>query len=214
MIRKPHKPREQSEPRLSGFVSRRMVSFAAAAAIHLALLFLVVIAVKTVTEKAEESPDVMKLADIREMPEPEQPRPETSQQAVLDSSDPVAETMIETDDIPPSQTESSGTGETVDFLPMHLVSKRPEFPDDEIIRRTVYPPMAQRAGIEGTVILELFVDRQGVIRNISILREDPPGRGFGEAAVKAFQGLRGSPALANGEAVASRYRYRYQFRLR
>jgi protein TonB len=74
--------------------------------------------------------------------------------------------------------------------------------------------MAQRAGIEGSVILDLFVDRQGFIRTINILKEDPPNRGFGEAAVKAFQGIRGSPALANDEAVASRYRYRYRFRLR
>ncbi|MDR2050000.1 MAG: energy transducer TonB [Treponema sp.] len=198
------------------FISRRAVSFAAAAAIHLALLFLAVFTVTTITEKAAETSQVMKLADIREIPEPQAPRP--ARETVPDSSESIAETMIESDDIPP-QTGSPETGETVggeafDFLPMHLVSKRPEFPDDEIIRRTVYPPMAQRAGIEGTVILELFVDRLGVIRNISILKEDPPDRGFGEAAARAFQGLRGSPALANGEAVASRYRYRYQFRLR
>ena len=199
--------------KLPRFISRRVVSFAAAAVIHLALLFFAVVAVKTVTEKAAESPGVMKLADIREAPEPAAPEIPRPPETVPDSLDPVAETIIETDDIPP-QTGSPGTGETTDFLPMHLVSKRPEFPDDEIIRRTVYPPMAQRAGIEGTVILELFVDRLGVIRNISILKEDPPGRGFGEAAARAFQGLRGSPALANGEAVASRYRYRYQFRLR
>jgi protein TonB len=205
------------------FISRRVVSFAVAAAIHLLLFFFAVFTVKTVTEKTPEGPAVMKLADIREAPEPEAPRietprpkppnPEIVPETVPDSFEPTAETMIETDDIPP-RTGSSGAGETLEFLPMHLVSKRPEFPDDEIIRRTVYPPMAQRAGIEGTVILELFVDRQGLIRNISVLKEDPPGRGFGEASVRAFQGLRGSPALANGEAVASRYRYRYQFRLR
>jgi protein TonB len=196
-----------------------MVSFSAAAAIHLALLFLAVFTVTTVTEKAvETSPQVMKLADIREMPEPEAPR--IVREPVPDSSEPLAEHMIESDDNPPQTgnpetgDRETGGGEAFDFLPMHLVSKRPEFPDDEIVRRTVYPPMAQRAGIEGTVILELFVDRLGVIRNISILKEDPPGRGFGEAATRAFQGLRGSPALANGEAVASRYRYRYQFRLR
>jgi protein TonB len=203
MIPKPH-------------ISRRAVSFAAAAAIHLALLFLAVFTVTNVTEKAAESfPQVMKLADIRERPEPEAPKP--LPETVPDNSGPTAERMIESDEIPP-QAGTPGAGnesrESFEFLPMHLVSSRPEFSDDEIIRRTVYPPMAQRAGIEGTVILELFVDRTGIIRNISILKEDPAGRGFGEAAAKAFQGLRGSPALANGEAVASRYRYRYQFRLR
>lgn len=199
------------------FISRRAVSFAAAAAIHLALLFLAAFTVKTVAEKAAERTEVMKLADIREQPEtPRAPVPPRREELPA-VSEAEAERLVETGEIPPRAGGSEtgdGTGGAIEFLPMHLVSRRPEFPDDEIIRRTVYPPMARRAGIEGTVILELFVDKLGDIRGISILREDPPDRGFGDAAAKAFQGLRGSPALANGEAVASRYRYRYRFRLR
>ncbi|MDR1506305.1 MAG: TonB family protein [Treponema sp.] len=208
MSRKPQK--EFSAP--SFFMSPRAVSFALAAAVHLALLFFAVFTLKTVVEKKPETPEIMKLADIREE------APVISREIFSGSTDSIAENMIEADEVPPPSGEmasgEAAAGEVVDFLPMHLVSYRPEFSDEEIVRRTVYPPIARRAGIEGTVILELFVDRQGVIRNISILKEDPPGRGFGEAAARAFHNLKGSPALANGEAVASRYRYRYQFRLR
>jgi protein TonB len=78
----------------------------------------------------------------------------------------------------------------------------------------VYPPIALRSGIEGRVILELFIDRTGQVQRITILQETPPGRGFGEAAVRAFEGQRCSPAEANGLPVSVRYRYPVSFRIR
>jgi hypothetical protein len=71
-----------------------------------------------------------------------------------------------------------------------------------------------RSGIEGRGILELFVDRTGIIQNITILLEEPAGSGFGEAAIRAFLGKKGIPATANGEAVSCRYRYPVVFRIR
>jgi protein TonB len=97
---------------------------------------------------------------------------------------------------------------------MHLISNLPKFSEDEIRKKLVYPPMAQRAGLEGTVYLELFVDARGLVRSVVVLKEDPPDRGFGEAAVRAFTGLQGNPALANGETAAVRYRYPVRFSLR
>jgi protein TonB len=78
----------------------------------------------------------------------------------------------------------------------------------------VFPPIALRSGIEGRVILELFVDKNGTIQRIMILREEPQDRGFGEAALKAFSGKQGTPAMANGEPVSARYRYPVSFRIR
>ncbi|MDR0710707.1 MAG: energy transducer TonB, partial [Spirochaetaceae bacterium] len=70
-------------------------------------------------------------------------------------------------------------------------------------------------GIEGVVYLELFVDAQGEIRQISILRETPEGRGFGQAAVNAFRGIRADkPAKSNGQEVAVRFRYPVRFTIR
>jgi protein TonB len=79
----------------------------------------------------------------------------------------------------------------------------------------VYPSIALRSGIEGQVYLDLFVDRVGVIRQREILRETPPGRGFGEAAINAFKGIRATePAMANGQIVAVRYRYPVRFTIK
>jgi protein TonB len=97
---------------------------------------------------------------------------------------------------------------------MHKVSVAPVFSEREILRSLVYPPIARRAGIDGIVYLELFIDKLGTIRQISILKEDPAGKGFGEAAVKAFQGITCAPAQANGVPVAVRYRYPVRFKLR
>jgi TonB family protein len=89
------------------------------------------------------------------------------------------------------------------------------FNNKEINIDIVYPPIALRSGIEGRVILELFVDKEGNIQQAVILQEDPKDRGFGEAAVKAFLGRKVEPARnANGEAVSARYRYPVSFKIK
>jgi protein TonB len=97
---------------------------------------------------------------------------------------------------------------------MHKVSVAPKFEERLISSALIYPPIALRSGIEGRVILELFIDRTGTVQRITILQETPPDRGFGEAAIKAFSGLRCTPAFANGEAVSVRYRYPVSFRIK
>jgi protein TonB len=46
------------------------------------------------------------------------------------------------------------------------------------------------------------------------MQENPKDRGFGEAAVKAFTGKRGTPAYADGEPVSTRYRYPLSFKIK
>jgi protein TonB len=140
--------------------------------------------------------------------------PETSDIPQVEA---IAEIMIETDIPPVQNVVAAGTvvaSQDDVYLPMHLLSVMPEFNEDDIIADIVYPPIALRSGIEGRVILELFVDRTGVVLRAIILREEPEGRGFGEAAIKAFLGRKGEPALANGESVSCRYRYPLYFRLK
>jgi protein TonB len=194
----------------------RVLSIAIAAAIHISLLLLVVVSITASVDAPDPHSGVMKLADIQDRPaerapEPER-KPETNEVLLVEDS---AETFIETNEIPEALPAAVATsGAVIDFLPMHLVSELPKFSEDELRRNLPYPAIAQRAGIEGIVYLELFVDNQGNIRNINILKEDPPGRGFGEAAARAFNGLHGVPAVANGENVAVKYRYPVRFRLR
>jgi periplasmic protein TonB len=59
-----------------------------------------------------------------------------------------------------------------------------------------YPEIAQRAQIEGTVILEATVDHQGVVRDARVLRS----RGvLDDAAVRAVEQWRYEPLLFNGQ---------------
>jgi protein TonB len=195
----------------------RLVIFLFAAGLHGILLFFLVFRVAATVEEPEPVVSVMKLTDLREAPPPPPPPPEKPPEIQQTTVEAVAETMIETDEVPPevvAPAVPSQRAEPENFLPMHRVSVPPVFSEREILRALVYPSIARRAGIEGLAYLELFIDREGQIQRINILKEDPAGRGFGEAAVKAFQGQTCVPAQANGKAVAVRYRYPVRFKLR
>jgi protein TonB len=191
----------------------RLILFAAVAAVHLLLIFFLAFNTSGAFSSSNESARVMKLTDIvEEIPPP--PEEEKPPQNMVEA---IAETMIETDEVPDQIVVAPGTfipPTTEDYLPMHKVSIAPKFDERVISAALVYPPIALRSGIEGRVILELFIDRTGTVQRITILQETPPDRGFGEAAVKAFAGLRCTPALANGEAVSVRYRYPVSFRIK
>jgi protein TonB len=188
--------------------------------LHVLLLVFAAFRVET-TETAEEVPaNVMKLVDVREETPPPPPPPPPREQPpeiFQNTVEAVAETMVETDEVPDEVVSdivpyAEEREEQIEFLPMNKISVLPEFPEAQLRNAIVYPPIALRSGIEGVVYLELFVDPQGEIRQISILRETPPGRGFGEAAVNAFKGIRAAkPAESNGRKVAVRFRYPVRF---
>ena len=193
----------------------RPAIFAAVAVLHIIVIVFVAFNMNTVEMPEEPSAGVMKLVDVEEdIPPPPEKLPDTPFTNTMES---IAESMIETDVVTPpiiGYVPPAAVAEReIEYLQQHLVSKVPELPDDEIIRKMIYPPIAQRSNIEGTVYLELFVDRLGLVRDVRILRETPAGRGFGEAAINAFRGIRGKPAEANGDPVAVRFRYNLNFRL-
>jgi len=184
----------------------RLYVFIAALVIHLLFLFFLVFDVDRLSQAEPENARIMKLTDIDELPPPEPEIPQVEE---------IAEVMVETDTAPIQNVVAAGSLLNQDnYLPMHQLSVPPKFDDNAIIQDLVYPPIALRSGIEGRVILELFVDRTGTVQRVTILREDPDGRGFGESAIRAFTGRRGSPAIANGEAVSARYRYPVVFKIK
>jgi len=190
----------------------RPLIFIFAAALHLVIIFFFVIETKKTSQEPFEFARIMKVTDIAEfVPPPPVSDPDIPQ------VEEIAENMIETDFQPIQEVLAAGSLNIHSFenyLPMHMVSFRPQFDEDAITAALVYPPIALRSGIEGRVILELFVDRFGTVQRVTILREEPEGRGFGEAAVRAFTGRKGTPAYANGEPVSCRYRYPVVFRIR
>jgi protein TonB len=196
----------------------RLLIFFIVAVIHIVLIFFLSFSLKVDSQSQGENARMMKLTDFSEIePEPPPPPPEEIQLPQVES---IAETMIETEVVPeqvivtPGTITATATPSWDDYLPIHKVSDPPKFNERELLADLVYPPIALRSGIEGRVILELFVDRNGQVQHILILREDPKDRGFGEAAVKVFTGRRGTPAYANGEPVSARYRYPVSFKIK
>jgi len=185
----------------------RPVVFIAALVLHLLVLFFIVFDVDRLAQEDFENARIMKLTDIDELPPP--PDPEIPQ------VEEIAEVMVETDIAPIQNVVAAGSLINQDnYLPMHQLSVPPRFDMDAITKDLVYPPIALRSGIEGRAILELFVDRAGIVQRVTVLREDPEGRGFGEAASRALTGRRGVPAIANGEPVSARYRFPVAFRIK
>jgi protein TonB len=202
----------------------RLIIFLAVAILHIVLILSFVIRVNAAVINSEPAAAVMKLTDLAEeepLPPPPPPVREEPQENAVES---IAENMIATETVPDQVVVAPGTltgppaqytyGETENYLPMHKISIAPVFSEREIAQAIVYPPIALRSGLEGTVYLELFIDRQGTVQQIRILKEDPADKGFGAAAVRAFTGLRCKPAEANGEPVAVRYRYPVRFSIK
>jgi len=196
----------------------RFLTFAVVAILHVIVIMLVAFNIETFIAEPEPIAGVMKLVDVQErIPPP----PERPLEPITNTIETIAETMIETDEPPPPPviyTEAAPVTpapvEEIVYLPQYMVTTLAVLPESEILRAIVYPPIALRSGIEGTVYLELFIDRSGNIRDVTILRENPAGRGFGEAAVNALKGLKATPAEANGAPVAARLRYNYTFKIK
>ncbi|MCL2762351.1 MAG: energy transducer TonB [Treponema sp.] len=198
----------------------KLLLFLTVAAIHLLLIFFLAFTMKVSSQAPSEHARMMRLTDFTEyIPAPPSPPPREAEN--IPEVESIAETMIEAAVVPEQRVVAAGTlitpGSGIswdDYLPIHRVSDPPQFDEREIAAALVYPPIALRSAIEGRVILELFVDKNGLVQQVRILQETPKDRGFGEAAVRAFTGRQGTPALADGEPVSSRYRYPVSFRIR
>ena len=76
-----------------------------------------------------------------------------------------------------------------------------------------YPEIAQEAGIEGTVIVQVFIDKKGRVKETSIL-QGIPNTGLDEAAIEAIRNTRFKPAKQRERAVGVWISIPINFRLR
>lgn len=75
----------------------------------------------------------------------------------------------------------------------------------------VYPAEAEAEGLEGSVVLQLDIDVEGHVTRAEVV--EPAGHGFDEAAREAALKFQFAPATRNGQPVAVRILYRYEFAL-
>jgi protein TonB len=78
-------------------------------------------------------------------------------------------------------------------------------------RKPVYPPAARRAKIAGTVYLDVIVQRDGTVGEITVVDSTRTGSGFEDAAMTAVKDWRYRPALRDGQPVDASILVRIDF---
>ena len=120
--------------------------------------------------------------------------PIASEDEFLDDDITIEETDLddlEDWDSPPPPPSS---GREVKFIPYDKAPK----PHSPI--RPEYPEIAMEAGIEGTVIVQAFIDKRGVVQETMILK-GIPNTGLNEAALEAVKRTRWKPARQRDKKV-------------
>ncbi len=143
-----------------------------------------------------EQIDIPQTRQADSPPPPSRPSvPIESESEDLDEDITIAETELDDYDMwgdaPPPPTN---TGPRVRFIPY----------DDPPVARTkidpVYPEIAQEAGIEGTVIVQAFINARGIVEETIILK-GVPNTGLDEAAAAAIKKTRFKPAKQRDRPV-------------
>ncbi len=74
-----------------------------------------------------------------------------------------------------------------------------------------YPDLAQRAGVEGRVVVQFVITEEGEVRDPQVVRS--AGAGLDEAAIDAIKTLEFEPGRQRGRAVSVLYTIPVNFRL-
>ncbi len=151
--------------------------------------------------------------------ENKQPEKTNTEAPLVDEDRETRPTTSSLDDSP--STEASVVASAVSLAPLPSlidgyyeatgVDRGPSFNRTALASKITYPPLAKRQGVEGLVMLRLFISVSGKVERIEV--EEDPGYGMAQAAVKAFTGLQGEPAILGGKAVPVTLRYPVRFSL-
>jgi protein TonB len=120
----------------------------------------------------------------------------------------------------PAITEGEGGGNIKVDIPLEeYLPQADEFvafeelPVAISLQQPVYPAMAQKAQIEGTVTVKVLVDKNGNIRDAIVVKASGANAGFEEAALEAAMKGKWKPAIQNKQPVAVWVSYPIHFRL-
>ena len=189
----------------------RITSFAG-----IALLILTFLVFPRVVNRVELDEEVQIIIEQIDIPQTEQfdrpPPPARPSVPVESESEDIADDVtldefnlddFDAWDAPPPPPE----GPRVKFIPYD----DPPVPLSPI--RPKYPEIAQEAGIEGTVVVQVFVDEKGRVKDTVILK-GIPNTGLDEAATTAIRKVRFRPAKQRERAVGVWISIPVNFRLK
>ena len=180
------------------------------------LLIITFLLFPRITNKVELEEEIQIIIEQIDIPQTEQfdrpPPPARPSVPVESESEDIADdvtleefTLDEFDawDAPPPPPE----GPRVKFIP---------YDDPPVPLRPIkpkYPEIAQEAGIEGTVVVQVFVDEKGRVKETVILK-GIPNTGLDEAATDAIRVVRFKPAKQRERAVGVWISIPVNFRLK
>jgi len=142
---------------------------------------------------------------------------------VLQEIDAGVKTVEGSKDAPMDLGDIDGTSnvvaEVVEEKPYTYVEQMPTFPggDSEMMKylgkNIRYPAAAQRAGVEGLVVLSFVVSSTGEISDIQVVKQ--LGAGTDEEAVRVVKSMpKWTPGKQNGRAVPVRYTLPVRFTIK
>jgi len=184
--------------------------------IGITLLILVFLVFPRVVNRIELDEEVQIIIEQIDIPQTEQfdrpPPPARPSVPVESESEDIADDVtldefnlddFDAWDAPPPPPE----GPRVKFIPYD----DPPVPLSPI--RPKYPEIAQEAGIEGTVVIQVFIDKKGRVKETVVLK-GIPNTGLDEAATTAIRKVRFRPAKQRERAVGVWISIPVNFRLK
>lgn len=84
---------------------------------------------------------------------------------------------------------------------------------ESLRRNIIYPEIAKEAGIEGTVIVQAFINKNGIVEDVVVVK-GVPKTGLDEAAVEAIKKTRFKPAKQRDTNVGVWYSIPITFKLK
>lgn len=98
------------------------------------------------------------------------------------------------------------------YLPFAEVMPQPIGGMESLYKHISYPEMAKNAGVEGKVYVLVFINQQGHVDDVKVLKGI--GGGCDEAAVNGIKEIRFSPGKQGGQPVKVKLSLPIDFKLR
>lgn len=188
------------------------------------MLFAFLVTPKSDSQRKKEN---VAQAEIAEAPPDTREKEETPQNQEVQIDIPVISEELATEETPELaaeralalqqfgdlQSTTSSSLNPTDLPPFDFVPwDDPPVPIGAI--KPIYPDFARRANVQGTVVLEVDVYKDGSVGNIRVLRSVQSGSGgLDEAAIQAVRAVRFQPGKSSGNPVDTTVNIPVEFKL-